>query len=53
VKRGPIQINPASVFVEECCVLTEKLGCLLRSIAESEPNKNGLILVPQKMSKVA
>lgn len=49
------QINPASVFVEECCVLAEKLGCLLRSIAENEPNenKNGLILAPQKMPKVA
>lgn len=47
------QINPASVFVEECCVLAEKLGCLLRSIAENEPNENGFIPAPQKMPKVA
>ncbi len=30
-------IDPESPFVEDCCLLSEKLGALLRLIAESDP----------------
>jgi hypothetical protein len=47
------RINPASVFVEECCVLSEKLGCLLRNIAENDRIENGLIPAPQMIPRAS
>ena len=30
------KIDPASTFVDECCLLSEKLGALLMQIAEND-----------------
>lgn len=34
------QINPASGFVMECCLLSDKLGALLKLIAENDPTSD-------------
>lgn len=34
------QINPASGFVVECCLLSDKLGALLTLIAENDPTSD-------------
>eukprot|EP00919_Chromeraceae_sp_WS-2016_P029834 GHVR01070911.1.p1 GENE.GHVR01070911.1~~GHVR01070911.1.p1 ORF type:complete len:141 (-),score=10.54 GHVR01070911.1:37-459(-) len=47
------QINPASAFVGECCLLSEKLDALLRLIAENEPVSDILCEASQKISQVA
>ena len=44
------QINPASAFVGECCLLSEKLDTLLRLIAENEPVSDILCEASQKIS---
>lgn len=47
------QIDPASAFVGECCLLSEKLDALLRLIAENEPVSDILCEASQKISQVA
>lgn len=47
------QINPALEFVDDCCVLSEELGSLLRQIAENEPTSDGLCRTYQKIPQVA
>ena len=47
------EINPASGFVDECCVLSEKLGSLLRKIAENDPAEDGVTPASQKISQAA
>ncbi len=34
------QINPASRFIIECCLLSDKLGGLLKLIAENDPTSD-------------
>jgi hypothetical protein len=47
------QINPASGFVDECCVLSEKLASLLRQIAEHDPTSDVLCQASQEFPQVA
>lgn len=47
------QINPTSKFVDDCCVLSEKLESLLRQIAENEPTSDILCQACQELPKVA
>ncbi|WP_394179765.1 hypothetical protein [Yoonia maritima] len=47
------QINPASSFVDECCLLSEKLDSLLRKIAETDPAGDGITSAFQKISQAA
>ncbi|MCJ7871147.1 hypothetical protein [Phaeobacter sp. J2-8] len=47
------QINPASSFVDECCLLSEKLNSLLRKIAETDPAGDGITSAFQKISQAA
>jgi hypothetical protein len=47
------QINPTSKFVDECCVLSEKLGSLLRQIAENEPTSDILCQASQELRQIA
>ncbi|TCS67195.1 hypothetical protein EDD52_101290 [Primorskyibacter sedentarius] len=46
-------INPESTFVNECCLLAEKLDALLQKIAENEPIRNIHCEAPQKVGQVA
>nr|WP_309502371.1 hypothetical protein [uncultured Roseovarius sp.] len=46
-------INPASAFVEECCLLSEKLGDLLRSIVEKDPTHDARCAASDASSRVA
>lgn len=46
-------IDPASAFVEECCLLSEKLGALLRLIAENDPTNDALRVASVAVRKVA
>ena len=47
------QIDPASGFVDECCLLSERLGALLLQIAENDPVNAALCEVSQEIPKVA
>ena len=47
------QINPASGFVDGCCVLSEKLASLLRQIAEHDPTSDVLCQTSQEFPQVA
>tara|TARA_R110002049_G_scaffold271272_1_gene448499 strand:+ start:442 stop:657 length:216 start_codon:yes stop_codon:yes gene_type:complete len=47
------QINPASEFVDDCCVLSEKLGSLLRQIAENDLASDVLCQASQELLQVA
>ncbi|MBK0329559.1 hypothetical protein I5535_20050 [Rhodobacteraceae bacterium F11138] len=47
------QINLASDFVDECCLLSEKLGSLLRQIAEHDPTSDVLCQTSQEFPQVA
>jgi hypothetical protein len=47
------QINPASEFVDDCCVLSENLGSLLRQIAENEPTSDVHCHASQELPQVA
>lgn len=47
------QINPASEFVDDCCVLSEKLENLLRQIAENEPTSDVRCQASQELPQVA
>jgi len=47
------QINPASAFVGDCCLLSEKLDALLRLIAENEPVSDILCEASQKFPQGA
>ncbi|WP_231751759.1 hypothetical protein [Phaeobacter sp. CECT 5382] len=47
------QINPTSKFVDECCVLSEKLGSLLRRIAENDPTSDVRCHASQELPQVA
>lgn len=47
------KINPTSKFVDECCVLSEKLGSLLRRIAENDPTSDVLCHASQELPQVA
>ena len=47
------QIDPASGFVDEYCLLSEKLGALLLRIAENDPANPVHCEAYQKMSQVA
>lgn len=47
------QINPASEFVNECCVLSEKLGALLLRVAENDPTCDIQCEALQKIPRVA
>jgi len=47
------QINPASGFVIECCLLSEKLGALLKLIAENDPTSDIRCKAAHMISQVA
>jgi hypothetical protein len=47
------QINPASGFVDECCLLSEKLGALLLQIAENDPTSDILCEASRMIPQVA
>ncbi len=46
-------INPASGFVTECCLLSDKLGALLKLIAENDPTTDIRCKDSQMISQVA
>tara|TARA_R110002110_G_scaffold60151_1_gene169685 strand:+ start:296 stop:496 length:201 start_codon:yes stop_codon:yes gene_type:complete len=48
-----VMIDPASAFVEERRLLSEKLGGLLRSIAGNDPINEAFYNASNKFSKVA
>lgn len=47
------QINPASGFVVECCLLLDKLGALLKLIAENNPTSDIRCETSHVISQVA
>ncbi|SEL30734.1 hypothetical protein SAMN05421666_2084 [Roseovarius nanhaiticus] len=47
------QIDPASGFVTECCLLSDKLGALLKLIAENDPTSDIRCKASHIISQVA
>ncbi|WP_255012182.1 hypothetical protein [Roseovarius sp. M141] len=47
------QIDPASGFVTDCCLLSDKLGALLKLIAENDPTSDIRCKASQMISQVA